>query len=394
MNSISNQLKTELTDELTNILNYWIEYSIDDEFGGFVGKVNDKDEMIPFSEKGAVLNARILWSFSAAYCLDSDPKYLEMAERAFNYLIEYFADKEFGGVYWSVDFSGKKSNTRKQIYGQAFVIYALAEYYKISKNEKALNWAIELFEIIEKYSFDNENGGYLEALAENWQPIENLKLSEKDANEKKSMNTHLHILEAYTNLIKIWNNDLIYSKLKALVKLFISKVIDPKSGHQQLFFDENWNVKSSIVSYGHDIETSWLLYEAAIAMGEIELINETKILAIKIVNASMEGLLANGGLAYEKNGSQLDSDKHWWVQAEAIVGFYNAYQLSGDEEFLENALEIWNFTKKHIIAPTGEWYWGANASDNSPMSDQDKIGFWKCPYHNARACIEIIERVK
>ena len=208
-----------------------------------------------------------------------------MANRAYQYLLNQFRDAEFGGVYWSVDYLGNPLNTRKQIYGQAFAIYGLSEYYKITQHKPALDWAIELFELIEKYSFDQVYGGYLEALSNDWQSIEDLKLSQKDANEKKSMNTHLHIMEAYANLFGVWKNQLLSDQLKGIIKIFLGYIVDSKTGHQQLFFDNNWEVKSKVISYGHDIEASWLIHEAAEILGNEDLLQETQKLALKITDS-------------------------------------------------------------------------------------------------------------
>ncbi len=384
----------EVNQEIENILDYWLNNTIDDEFGGFYGQINENDEVVPNTEKGSVLNARILWTFSAAYHHNPRPAYLSTATRAYEYLRNYFSDKTFSGVYWSVDFKGNPLNTRKQIYGQAFVIYGLTEYYKVTQQQEVLDWAIDLFNIIETNSFDKIYGGYLEALAQNWQPIEDLKLSQKDANEKKSMNTHLHILEAYANLLKVWNNNLLKNKLKALIEIFIQYIVDTKTGHQYLFHDDDWTVKSHIISYGHDIETSWLLYEATEVLGDENLLNEVHKISLKITDAVGKGLHGDGGLAYESEEEHHDTNKHWWVQAEAMVGYLNAFQLSKNPKYLQQSIKSWEFIKAYLITPSGEWYWGVTGEQNKPMPHQDKVGFWKCPYHNVRACLEVYDRLE
>lgn len=394
MQEIIKKYQLEVSKELEDILNYWQKYTVDNEHGGFFGQINEKDKVVDKAEKGSVLNARILWTFSAAYNQNPKPEYLKIATRAYEYLRDYFADKSNGGLYWSVDYLGKPLNTRKQIYGQAFAIYGLSEYYKITQNQEALNWAIELFKLIEKHSFDKVYGGYLEALSENWQPIDDLKLSEKDANDKKSMNTHLHILEAYSNLFRVWNNDILKQKLREIIEVFLKYIVNSITGHQILFFDEDWTVKSDIISYGHDIEASWLLYEAAETLNDDDILKQTHQLAIKITNSVQVGLSEDGGLAYESEGDHHDTDNHWWVQAEAMVGYLNSYQLSKNEKYFFQSVKSWEFIKNFLISPAGEWYWGTQGEDNLPMPNQDKAGFWKCPYHNARACLEVINRLK
>lgn len=393
MQTISKIYQNEVNQEVENILNYWLNNTIDHEFGGFYGKIDENDQVVANAEKGSVLNARILWTFSAAYLHDPKEEYLSTAIRAYEYLRDFFKDKTFDGVYWSVDFEGKPLNTRKQIYGQAFVIYGLSEYYKVTKNQEALDWAIELFSIIETHSFDYVHAGYLEALAQDWQAIEDLKLSQKDANEKKSMNTHLHIMEAYANLLKVWDNNLLRKQLKGLIEVFIKYIVDTKTGHQYLFHDEDWTVKSHIISYGHDIEAAWLLYEAAEVLGDVSLLNEVHIIALKITYAVGKGLSEDGGLAYESEGEHHDTDKHWWVQAEAMVGYLNAFELSKNPKYFQQSLKSWEFIKKYLISPKGEWYWGVQGDKNEPMKHQDKAGFWKCPYHNVRACLEVYHRL-
>lgn len=394
MQEILKKYQLEVSEELENILNYWQKYTVDYEHGGFYGRVNDEDIVTIKAEKGAVLNARILWTFSAAYHQNQKPEYLEMANRAYEYLREHFNDKVNGGLHWSVDYLGKPLNTRKQIYGQAFAIYGLSEYFKITQNKEVLNWAIEIFNLIEKYSFDENYGGYLEALTEDWQHIEDMKLSDKDANEKKSMNTHLHIMEAYSNLFGVWKNDLLKLKLKGIIEVFLNHIINTKTGHQSLFFDDDWTIKSNTISYGHDIEASWLLQEAAEILGDENFLNQTHRLAIKITDSIQSGLSEDGGLAYESEGDHFDTDKHWWVQAEAMVGFLNTYRLSKNEKYLFQSIKSWEFIKNNLITPTGEWHWGTEGKHNTSMPNQDKAGFWKCPYHNARACLEIIKRLE
>ncbi len=394
MREILNKYQLEVSQELENILNYWQKYTVDHEHGGFYGRVNDEDFAIIKAEKGVVLNARILWTFSAAYRQNPKSEYHEIATRAYEYLREHFTDKINGGLFWSVDYLGKPLNTRKQIYGQAFAIYGLSEYYKINQNQEVLNWAIELFDLIEKYSFDETYGGYLEALTENWHSIDDLKLSAKDANEKKSMNTHLHIMEAYSSLFDVWKNDFLKLKLKGIIEIFLNHIINTKTGHQSLFFDDDWTVKSQIISYGHDIEASWLLHEAAEILEDESILIQTHRLALKITDSIQSGLSEDGGLAYESEGDHHDTDKHWWVQAEAMVGFLNTYQLSKNEKYLFQSIKSWEFIKNNLITPTGEWHWGVEGKHNTPMPNQDKAGFWKCPYHNARACLEVVKKSK
>jgi mannobiose 2-epimerase len=283
---------------------------------------------------------------------------------------------------------------KKQIYAQAFVIYALVEYYKVTKDELCMLKAIKLFNLIEQHSFDKNLGGYFEAFSREWGQLDDLRLSERDANEKKTMNTHLHVLEAYTNLYRVWPNDELKQQLFGLIRIFIAKIVNHQTFHLNLFFDEDWNCKSDVISYGHDIECSWLLYEAAIVLGDNSLTREVREICLKIANTISEGLMSDGGLAYEKINStgHIDTDRHWWVNAEALVGFVNAFEMSDNPAFLDKAMAVWNFISNHLIdKEKGEWLWSVD-NNLKPNRKDDKSGFWKCPYHNGRMCLEIIER--
>jgi mannobiose 2-epimerase len=388
--------KCELINELqNNILSYWICNAPDYEKGGFIGMIDGNDKRMENATKGGILNARILWTFSSAYKLTKEKKYLDIADRAYQYITEYFIDETYGGSYWELDSNGIPVNKRKQIYALSFTIYGFTEYYKITKNKDALNHAVKIFGLIEKYSFDKERNGYYEAFSEKWDPLEDVRLSEKDKNEKKTMNTHLHILEAYTNLFRVWKNNKIKKALYNLIRVHIDYIVDKNTGHLKLFFDEDWNLKSDEISFGHDIECSWLIDEAAIVLGNKKLIKEVKNLAVKIVHAADEGLDKDGGLMSEKDpaNDHMDDDKHWWPQAEAMVGYFNAYQNTGNEAFLQKCFHVWEFTKDYIIDHiNGEWLWKVNRQ-GEPYRSEEKAGFWKCPYHNGRACIELIQRI-
>ena len=388
------QYCAEVSDELSCILEYWMNYTIDKNQGGFFGSVDNSNIADQNAPKGVVLNSRILWTFSAAYTRHGEQQHLDMASRAYKYIIDHFIDRKYGGVYWSVDNTGKILDRRKQIYGLAFCIYGLAEYYKASKDAVALHIAENLFDHIEKYSFDEKNGGYLEAFTQGWKMIDDMRLSEKDDNEKKTMNTHLHIIEAYANLYTVCPGEKLKERIEHLLGLFEQRFIDRQFYHLHLFMDEKWNARSSLVSFGHDIEAAWLLLDCARAINSTGYIGRYKELGVKIADAAIEGLDEDGGLWYEYGPAKDEwiREKHSWPQAEAMIGFMNAYQLSGEEKYLHHSFNAWNFIKQHIKDKNkGEWFWGVNA-DYSTMQ-KEKAGFWKCPYHNARACIELMNRI-
>ena len=393
MNSNILELKQQLRKELTcNILPFWSQQMIDVDNSGFYGRINGEGELISGADKGGILNARILWSFSSAYLQEKNPLYLEMANRAKDFILKHFFDPEFGGTYWTISFDGKPVDTKKQIYSQAFFIYAFTEHYRASGDELSLQTAIDLFRMIEKRSFDHELNGYFEAYSRDWELLEDLRLSEKDENEKKTMNTHLHILEAYTNLYRVWKDAELAGKLRNLILIFTEKIVNRRTNHLNLFFDENWNTKSTIVSYGHDIEASWLIDEAARVLGGQELLAEVQKVCIQIAEAACEGLQPDGSLVYELDKGHLDTDRHWWVNAEGVVGFLNAFELTDDHKWLEKSLKCWEYIQNNLIdTDKGEWFWSIS-DDGTVNRNGDKAGFWKCPYHNSRMCLEVMVR--
>jgi len=395
MNNNLLELRRQVKEELTNnILPFWAGKMRDEKQDGFYGQIKGDGQLIPAADKGGILNARILWSFSSAYLQEKNSLYLEMANRAKYYILNHFFDPEFGGTYWTISFDGRPVDSKKQIYSQAFFIYAFSEHYRASGDKTSLQKAIELFRIIEKYSFDQELNGYFEAYSRDWVLLEDLRLSEKDENEKKTMNTHLHILEAYTNLYRVWKDDELEKQLRNLILIFTEKIFNQKTFHLDLFFDENWKTKSTIVSYGHDIEASWLIDEAARVLGDEELLANVQKICIKIAEASCEGLQSDGSMVYELDKGHLETDRHWWVQSEAVVGFLNAWELSGDKQWLEKAEKCWEYISKNLIDRVGgEWFWSI-ADSGIPNWSGDKAGFWKCPYHNSRMCLEVMMRAE
>ncbi|BAV09482.1 mannobiose 2-epimerase [Filimonas lacunae] len=394
MRQLLTAYRQQMQHELTNILSYWINHTQDIVYGGFYGKIDNANYQHIHAPKGVVLNARILWTFSEAYHTTGYESYLEMADRAYQYLLHHFFDKEYGGVYWSVDYKGAPLDTKKQVYAQAFVVYGISAYYQCRPDKAVQEQAIALYKAIVQFSYDTVYGGYIEALTREWNPIADLRLSEKDANERKSMNTNLHVLEAFTTLYRIWQNDVLKQRIAELIRIFL-QYITAEDYHLLLFFNDEWQPKSEIVSYGHDIEAAWLILEAAEVIGDNALLEEVKAWSVSITDAAAEGLDEDGGLWYEydKATNHWMHEKHWWPQAEAMVGFFNAWQLTGNAKYLEQSVQTWEFTRNHILDKEGgEWFWGVK-EDYSIMNGEDKAGFWKCPYHNGRACIELIRRI-
>lgn len=375
-----------------NILPFWLERMVDRNAGGFYGRINGRNELIRDAPKGIILNSRILWTFSAVFSHFGSEQYRETATRAFDYLKKYFLDREFGGVYWMLNPDGSPAETKKQVYAQAFGIYALSEFYQATGNQDSLELALSIYSLVEQHSYDARNNGYLEAFDRQWNLLEDLRLSEKDANEAKTMNTHLHILEAYTGLYQVWPDASLGRQLDNLIRLFLRQFISTDNGFH-LFFDVQWNLKSSTQSYGHDIEGAWLLLRAAEVLGDRELIRECQETALMLTDAALRGLDIDGGLMYEGNASRVtNSEKHWWPQAEALVGLLNAYQISSRVKYLEMAEKNWDFIQRYLVDPKGEWHWKVN-KDGYQDYKEDKAGPWKAPYHNGRAMLELMERL-
>lgn len=389
--ALADEARAELVER---VLPFWAERTLDDAHGGFVGRIDGHGRRVPGAPKGSVLNARILWTFAAAcHALGTD-RWCDEADRAYDALRAHFADPEHGGVYWTVAPDGTPVDDKKQVYAQAFTIYALAEHARQRGDGEALAWAQDLFRLVEDRAVDPVHGGYVEAFARDWGPAADLRLSEKDADAPKSMNTHLHVLEAYTALHRVWPDAALGDRLRVLVELFLDRIVDPATGHLGLFFEMDWAPLSADVSFGHDVEAGWLLNEAAAELGDAALAARVRPVALRLARLTLEeGLDADGGLFNERHADgRLDTDKHWWPQAEAVVGFLDAYEHTGEAAFAEAAHRTWAFIQRAIVdRDGGEWFFRVDRG-GVPYREEDTVGPWKCPYHNARACLEIMAR--
>lgn len=397
MNETIKVMKQEMQDVLEqNILPFWLTKMIDHERGGFYGRIDGHEQLHADAEKGAILNARILWAFSAAYRVVGKKEYLDAAQRAKRYILDHFIDPTYGGIYWSVDCEGRPLDTKKQFYAIGFALYGMSEFARATGDKEALQVAIDLYHCIEEHALDHEYNGYIEAQTRDWQPIADMRLSDLDANYPKSQNTHLHIIEPYTNLYRIWKSPELEASLRNLIHIFTDRILNPATHHLDLFFDMDWKRGAgALESYGHDIECSWLIHEAALVLGDAEVLRHVEDVVKMVAKASEKGLNADGSMVHEANldTGYVDSDLHWWVQAEAVVGFANVYQYFGDESALQKAQHCWQYIKDNLIdRENGEWHW-SRRKDGTLNLDDDKAGFWKCPYHNSRMCLEIMERM-
>jgi mannobiose 2-epimerase len=378
-----------------NVLPFWLEHAATDKGPRLIGAMTNDHVVDPTAERGQLLAARILWTFSAAYQRYPDPKYAKLADVAYDELHTWFWDKTHAGYRWSIQADGAPRRERKQIYGQAFSLYALAEYHAASRRPEPLHRAIQVFELIERHAVDPEQGGYFEAFAGDWSPIEDVRLSAVDQNDPKSQNTHLHVMEAYARLLRCWPDPRLRSALARLVEVMITKIVLP-SGHLGLFFSRDWQVRSDRVSYGHDIEAAWLLNDAAAAVGDPSLSERVARVTARLAEITLaEGIDGDGGVYNEGGPAGLtNANKEWWPQAEAVVGFIDAYQHTGNDTYLATALRSWDFIDQHLIdRQRGEWLRGVTR-DGRVLDQELKISFWKCPYHNGRTGLEATARLR
>ena len=398
-------LKREVQEVLQkNILPFWLKMQ-DMENGGYYGQMKGDGTIVKDANKGGILNARILWSFSAAYRVLGNPEYLQAATRAKDYFVEHFIDPIYGGTYWELDYKGNPLDTKKQFYAIGFAIYGLSEYTRATGDREALNLALSLFNVIEEHSLDQVYNGYIEACTREWGTIADMRLSELDANYPKSQNTHLHIIEPYTNLYQCMKElpeapdemRHVECALRNLIDIFCDHILNPQTSHLDLFFENDWTRGAGhLESYGHDIECSWLMHEAALVLADEEVLRKVEPIVRRVAKASEKGLNADGSMTHEANldTGYVDADRHWWVQAEAVVGFYTIYQYFHDEDAMEKTLACWQYIKENLIdEELGEWFWSRDPEGNINRHD-DHAGFWKCPYHNSRMCLELIQRIK
>ncbi len=394
---LTSEFVAQIEQELTaNILPFWLNQTKDPVNGGFFGAVSNSLQVDNTIPRTAILCARILWTFSAAYRKNGHPEYLAMAQYAHQYLTQVFWDTEHGGLYWSVDAQGNPALDRKHHYVQAFGIYGLTEYYRVTQDDLSLKLAQELFQLLEAHAFDPVHGGYIEGSCRSWGSLADMRLSDKEINCRKTMNTMLHILEAYTNLLRVWDNPHLKTQHRALIEIFLTKIINPDNHHFRLFFDDGWQSLDDHISYGHDIEGSWLLVEAAQVQADSGLLNRVENKATQMAAAVYaNGLDQDGSLFYEGDPSGLtNSNKSWWVQAEAMVGFYNAFQLTGDEKYLLAVQQLWTYIQNYLVDPIYGGWIKARRRDGTIVASTPKTGPWECPYHHSRACLEMLDRIE
>ncbi|RSK28345.1 N-acylglucosamine 2-epimerase [Bacillus sp. HMF5848] len=387
-----NTFKHEVTKELTeHILPFWMKQK-DDIYGGFYGEVDYNLNVHQQANKGGIITSRFLWTFSAAYRVTNDKTYLNIATHLYNFLINKVYDHEHKGLYWMVDYKGTPIDTRKHVYTQSFGIYALSEYFRATQNEEALKMAKDLFELIEEKGYNQSINAYREEFDRQWNEVPNEMLSENGVMAEITMNTTIHVLEAYTTLYKVWPTEQVKSRIENLLRILYENIYDKETKFLGVFFDMNWNSIINLKSFGHDIEASWLIDEAikAIKLEKPEYHQMVIDIAYNIANYAIQN---DGSLINEQENDLLDKTRVWWVQAEAMVGFLNAYQRTHDHMFLKIIQNLWEYTKQNIIdsRENGEWIWSVEA--NGQPTKRNIGDPWKGSYHNGRFCLEIIERM-
>ncbi len=399
LEALSKSAELELKGD---ILPFWLAHTRNPQNGGFVGMITANMKVKNNVPRGALLTSRILWTFSTAYRVYHDPAYLEMARYAYRDLVDHFWDAKNGGIYWAITPDGKSQASAspdgkdrapmKLIYGQVFGVYALSEYYRATGEKEALDKAIAIYSLVEAHARDHVNGGYFDVLDERWNRIPasgNLL-----GPGSKSQNSHIHILEAYTNLLRVWPDAGLKANQADLFSMVVRHIIDPRTHHLILFLKDDWTPISDEVSYGHDIELSWLLVEAAQVLGDHAAIAQARAIAVDMARVTLaEGVDPDGGVLSEGGPKGVtNGNKEWWPQAEAAIGFLNAYQISGDLRYLDASRHSWEFIEAHFVDRVqGDWF-NLLKRDDTPLK-LPKVSLWKCPYHSGRSCFELMERV-
>ena len=384
------EIRAEIQSELIHhILPFW-EGLLDAPQGGYIGRVEYDLTRRPEADKGCILNSRILWFFSEAYLLLGEERLLRHANHAYA-MLEKMTDEQHGGVYWALHTDGTVADGTKHTYNQAFAVYALSSYFRASRDPLALERAQALFHVIETKCRDA--GGYLEAFTADWQPESNEKLSENGVMATRTMNTLLHVLEGYTGLYQAWPDDAVRQRLYEILDIFENKVYNREKQRQEVFFDHEYRSLIDLHSFGHDIETSWLAEKTLDALQDPALTARIRPLLLQMADHTYRAAFTDHGFANECERGVVNQKRIWWVQAEALLGFLNAWEKTGEARYRDAVRTQWAYIRDHLVDPRpgGEWFWYLH-EDGAPGDDQPIVEPWKCPYHNGRMCMEFLRR--
>lgn len=389
MERIAQAARKELTGRL---LPFWKALR-DIDYGGYYGYMDFDLNLDRQAEKGCILNSRILWFFSQAAIILKDDSLIPYARHAYDFLREKCLDRECGGVYWSLTYDGKPLDDTKHTYNQAFAIYGLSAYYRLTGEMEALSLARWLFDLIEEKCTDQ--GGWLEAFSRDFQPVSNEKLSENGVMAGRTMNTLLHVFEGYAGLYQAARDPQVALAMGRILDIYRDKVYNPGLHRQEVFFDKEYNSLIDLTSYGHDIESSWLMdWGAALLEDEAAKQAVFQINSDLADNIFHTALQSDGSVVNECEKGIVDAHRVWWVQAEAVLGFVNAWEKHPQRiEYRDGAAQVWRYIQEKVVdrRPVGEWFWRLNA-DGTPDREKPIVEPWKCPYHNGRMCLELIRR--
>ena len=382
-------------DLTVNLLPWWMEKAVDTANGGFYGEIDSDGRPVPDAPKFITLNARLVWTFASAYRVLGDEKYRDMANRAYAYFTEHFLDREYGGCYTLLDSAGRVLDDHKFIYGNAFALYGLSEFARALGSAEALSLAWEQAQNLEK-AWDAQYKGYYETAAGDWTPTPWVRGVNRCPTDVKTMNSHLHLLEAFACHLRVNRNRFTQNRVRQLLHIMLNRIVDNDIHHYHCYFDRAWNPTSWEISFGHDIEGSWLRLEAAEVLGEEETLRRTRDVCVNMARAALEeGFTEAGAMLteYDPVSGKRSKTLTWWEQNEAVVGFLNAWELTGDEAFLDASVRCFEYAGRHFIdRERGGWYPALTLAGDS--CGRSKASGWICPYHNSRMSLEIIERYR
>ena len=380
-------MKQQLLDELGHVLHIWEDRSWDAQ-RRIWRTMGCDNRPLASGRRSGVLISRVLWACSAAKNLTGDAHYAQLAQTAYEDLCANYLDKEFGGVYNDLNADGSVLDDRKVSYNQSYAIYALSEYYRATGCEEALAKAMDIYALIEHSAWDAVRGGYHTVCDRVWrvQP------------DSFTMDTHLHLMEAYTNLHKAKADPAVARSLRQCVEALRSRFLRP-SGALYQNLQLTWEPTADTSDrFGDEGECVWMMAEAAAQLGDeaytAQVMEAVRAMADNIVAVGYDK--DHGGVYDRLNADgSMSTDKLWWEESEAATGLLYAYALFGEERFARGALGIWDFMRTYFLNADDEWNWKTRA-DGSFIPITDPASPLKCPYHSARIavlCVPVLERL-